>query len=99
VSRNLANRSLIRPAALGEALNPDRFERLGRYEVHLDRKFERTVAMLLKLKDLRQPTVAGSSASQSDDPLRSERRVEPLTTVVERTGSGILVSVGSRDLV
>jgi hypothetical protein len=27
---------------------------LIRYEVHLDRKFERTVAMLLKLKELRR---------------------------------------------
>ena len=29
-------------------------ERLARYEVHLDRKPERTLAMLLKLQDLRQ---------------------------------------------
>ena len=34
-------------------------ERLGRYEVHLDRKLERMLAMLLRLKDLRQGTVAG----------------------------------------
>jgi hypothetical protein len=33
---------------------PDRLERLARYEVHLDRKFERLLAMLLRLKDLRQ---------------------------------------------
>ncbi|MEF8724022.1 MAG: hypothetical protein V5B30_16010 [Candidatus Accumulibacter delftensis] len=28
-------------------------EKLNRYETHLDRKFERTLAMLLKLKSLR----------------------------------------------
>ena len=33
--------------------NPDKLERLGRYEVHLDRKLERMLAMLLRLKDLR----------------------------------------------
>jgi len=29
-------------------------DRLARYETHLDRKLERTLAMLLKLKDLRR---------------------------------------------
>lgn len=57
--QDLRNRPLIREQAYGEALNPDKLERLGRYEVHLDRKFERTLAMLLKLKDLRRPTVSG----------------------------------------
>jgi hypothetical protein len=50
----LANRPLIREQAFGEALDPDKLERLGRYEVHLDRKLERMLAMLLRLKDLRQ---------------------------------------------
>ena len=54
----LANRPLIREQAFGEALDPYKLERLGRYEVHLDRKLERTLAMLLRLKDLRQGTVA-----------------------------------------
>jgi hypothetical protein len=49
----LANRPLIREQAFGESLDPDKLERLGRYEVHLDRKFERTLAMLLRLKSLR----------------------------------------------
>ena len=40
---------LIREQALGEALDP---AKLGRYEVHLDRKLERMLAMLLRLKDL-----------------------------------------------
>ena len=34
--KELANRPLIREQAFGEALDPDRLERLGRYEVHLD---------------------------------------------------------------
>jgi hypothetical protein len=46
---------LIRAQAFGEALDPDRMERLGRYEVHLDRKLERTLAMLIRLQDLRRP--------------------------------------------
>ncbi len=53
----LANRPLIREQAIGEALDPDRLEGLARYEVHLDRKLERMLAMLLRLKDLRQGTV------------------------------------------
>jgi hypothetical protein len=57
--KELANRPLIREQAFGEALDPDKLERLGRYEVHLDRKLERMLVMLLRLKDLRQGTVAG----------------------------------------
>jgi hypothetical protein len=57
--KELANRPLIRDQAFGEALDPDKLERLGRYEVHLDRKLERMLAMLLRLKDLRQGTIAG----------------------------------------
>ena len=53
--KELANRPLIREQAFGEALNADKLERLGRYEVHLDRKLERMLAMLLRLKDLRRP--------------------------------------------
>jgi hypothetical protein len=34
-------------------------QRLGRYEVHLDRKLERMLTMLLHLKELRQGTIAG----------------------------------------
>ena len=57
--KDLANRPLIREQAFGEALDPDKLERLGRYEVHLDRKLERMLAMLLRLRDLRQGAVAG----------------------------------------
>lgn len=38
---------------IGEGLQAYRLEKLARYETHLDRKFERTLAMLIKLKDLR----------------------------------------------
>jgi hypothetical protein len=57
--KELANRPLIREQAFGEALDPDKLERLGRYEVHLDRKLERVLAMLLRLKDLRQEAAGG----------------------------------------
>ena len=55
--RDLDHRPLVREQAFGEALNPDKLDRLGRYEVHLDRKFERTLSM--KLEDLRRPTLPG----------------------------------------
>jgi len=54
--RELENRPLIRAQAFGEAVDPHRLERLARYEVHLDRKLERMLAMLLKLQDLRRAT-------------------------------------------
>lgn len=38
---------------IGEGLQAYRLEKLSRYETHLDRKFERTLAMLIKLKDLK----------------------------------------------
>jgi len=46
----------IKAQTLGEGLQAHRLESLNRYETHLDRKFERTLAMLLKLKQLRQGT-------------------------------------------
>jgi hypothetical protein len=51
--RELDHRHLIRTQAFGDAVQPDRLERLARYEVHLDRKLERTIAMLLRLQELR----------------------------------------------
>jgi hypothetical protein len=50
----LENRPLIRAQAFGEAVDPHRLERLARYEVHLDRKLERMLAMLFKLQELRR---------------------------------------------
>lgn len=43
----------IKAQTLGEGLQANRLVVLNRYETHLDRKFERTLAMLLKLKQLR----------------------------------------------
>ena len=39
--------------AVGEGLQAYKLESLSRYETHLDRKFERILAMLIKLKELR----------------------------------------------
>jgi hypothetical protein len=55
--KELANRPLIREQAFGEALDVDKLDQLGRYEVHLDRKLERMLAMLLRLKDLREGAI------------------------------------------
>jgi len=52
--RELENRPLIRAQAFGEAVDPNRLDRLARYEVHLDRKLERMLAMLFKLQELRR---------------------------------------------
>lgn len=54
----IANRPLLREQAFGESLDPDKLERLGRYEVHLDRKLERMLSMLFRLKELRRDTCA-----------------------------------------
>ena len=43
----------IKAQTLGEGLRAHLLEKLNRYETHLDRKFERTLAMLLKMKELR----------------------------------------------
>ena len=43
----------IKAQTLGEGLQAYRLEKLNRYETHLDRKFERILAMLFKLKQLR----------------------------------------------
>ena len=58
--KELANRPLIREQAFGESLESREAEQLlGRCEVHLDRKLERMLAMLLRLQDLRQDTIVG----------------------------------------
>ena len=58
----LLHRPLIREHTFGQTLNVRQLERLGRYEVHLDRKLERMLAMLFRLKELRtrSQTVDGS---------------------------------------
>jgi hypothetical protein len=42
-----------RPPTFGDALDLDKLEPLARYEVCLDRKLERMLTMLVKLKELR----------------------------------------------
>lgn len=42
----------IQAQTAGEGVQPHRLLNLSRYETHLDRKFERTLAMLLKLKQI-----------------------------------------------
>ena len=44
--------------AVGEGLSLHKLETVSRYETHLDRKFERTLAMLIKLKALRNARAA-----------------------------------------
>jgi hypothetical protein len=50
----LADRPLIRDQAFGESLEPGKLEVLARYEVNLDRKLERMLTMLVRLKELRR---------------------------------------------
>lgn len=48
----LENRPLIREQAFGASLNPEAMEKLARYEVHLDRKLEKSLGMLYRIKEL-----------------------------------------------
>ena len=57
--KELSNRPLIRELAFEEAFDPGKLERLGRYEVHLDRKLERMLTMLIRLQDLRREAIEG----------------------------------------
>jgi hypothetical protein len=57
---NIENRPLIRAQALGEALDSERLEHLSRYEVHLDRKLERMLAILVRRRR------CGAQQSQTD---------------------------------
>ncbi|NOT13803.1 MAG: hypothetical protein HOP23_18595 [Methylococcaceae bacterium] len=50
----------IKAQTLGEGVQAHRLEKLNRYETHLDRKFERTLAMLLRLKELRNRSYSNS---------------------------------------
>jgi len=60
--RELENRQAIKQQAIGQSFPvPDKMEPLSRYEVHLDRKFERTLSMLVKLQDMRKPSGQPSS--------------------------------------
>lgn len=66
--QELDNRPLIREQAFGESLDVNKLERLGRYEVHLDRKLERMLSMLLRLKEMRLGTVAARTGARPRSP-------------------------------
>jgi hypothetical protein len=53
IEKEARHHDAIKAQTLGEGLQAFRLEKLNRYETHLDRKFERTLGMLLKLKELR----------------------------------------------
>lgn len=55
----LEHRDAIREQAFGSAYATQRLDVTARYEVHLDRKLERTLAMLIRLRDLRRPALPG----------------------------------------
>jgi hypothetical protein len=55
----LEHRDAIKEQAIGAVYAPQRLEATARYEVHLDRKLERTLAMLIRLRELRRITVSG----------------------------------------
>jgi hypothetical protein len=53
----LQHRNAIREQAFGVAYAADALEVPARYGIHLDRKLERTLAMLIRLRELRQQSV------------------------------------------
>jgi len=57
--KELQNRPLIQEQAFGEALDADKLEGLARYETHLDRKLERLLTMLIRLRELRAAPAQG----------------------------------------
>jgi hypothetical protein len=54
----LEHRDAIRDQAIGAAYTSPDLDVPARYEVHLDRKLERTLAMLFRLRELRRPAAA-----------------------------------------
>ena len=59
--RLLENEDSLRRQALGSAVAGLPFESIARYEAHLDRKFERTLSMLIKLKAMKTVPVNDAS--------------------------------------
>ena len=55
----LEHRETIRDHALGAAYAARGLDMLARYEVHLDRKLERTLSTLIRLRELRPPVLPG----------------------------------------
>ena len=60
------NRPLIREQAFGDSLNVAALEKLARYEVHLDRKLEKMLGMLYRLKDIAAATAQSVSQNTAD---------------------------------
>ena len=61
----ISNRDAVKEQAFGDSFEPQRLESLARYETHLDRKLERTLAMLVKLQELRRQ-------KETDEPATGE---------------------------
>lgn len=53
LERETQHHFAIKNQAIGEGIRPAYLQNLCRYETHLDRKFERTLAMLIKLRAMR----------------------------------------------
>jgi hypothetical protein len=61
--------SVVQAQAILKSLENEPIEKLGRYEASMDRKFERTLAMLLKFQDLRhQRELKSVSQMGASDP-------------------------------
>lgn len=60
--RLLENADALRRQALGSAVTGLPFESIARYEAHLDRKFERTLSMLIKLKAMKVMPAEGATS-------------------------------------
>jgi hypothetical protein len=91
--KELSNRPLIREQAFGESLGPDKLELLARYEVHLDRKLERTLAMLfrrrLTCKARSVPTgIRRCNASDNELGGVDDRKALGIVTALEIFGEG-----------
>jgi hypothetical protein len=82
----LENRGLIRDQAIGEALAScmGELEKLARHEVHLRRRFEKTLAILVRLQELRGQSPNASVLQNLLEPPPADSGGEPR----EPSGSG-----------
>ena len=83
--KELSNRPLIREQAFGEAFDAAKLEQLGRYEVHLDRKLERMLTMLLRLKELRRAEPRPSNPFRKIGARHSRRARRWRSVIANRT--------------
>ena len=54
----LKHRPAIKDQVVGDSFPEHKMDQLSRYEVHLDRKFERTLSTLLKLQEMRKASAS-----------------------------------------